>query len=255
MRSDATRAPRVALCLLTALFAVPAFAGPPQSSQGRAARAERGKCEIGQVPVWSGHGWVCGSAATGGAPQVIDAGGAAVGPVMGTALVDGVTVPRVLFALDDGQKPFLLAVDESGFLAGGRLLVRTTNEAQTCASGCGVDLTCLTSCLSATPACDASNAYLEAPPPASALFRVGAVVRATSASADLWAATSAASQPIGECFDQGIPACALVVYHPQDDTCTAEVQLGTEPQSRAYPAVLVANLHALHVPPYALRVQ
>lgn len=134
---------------------------------------------------WSGHGWVCADDPVGGAPgggsrpRILDATDNTVGAVFGTVLADDTTLPRVLVAMGDSPKPFPLAVDEGGFVSDGRLFVQTTNELTTCAARCGVDFDCMTTCVTATDACAASNARLAPPAKASSLLRTGAVVGST----------------------------------------------------------------------------
>jgi hypothetical protein len=244
----------------------------PARSQGNGAAAQspaggataNGKCDVGQVHKWSGRGWVCandlvGGASGGGAgPHILDANNDTVGAAFGTALADDTTIPRLLFTMGDSPKPFLLAVDEGGFVADGQLFVQTTNELMTCATSCGGTIgDCMPSCLTATNACAASNAWLAPPAKASSLFRTGAVVGQSPATAELWAATSATLAPIGECVTAGIPfpVCLTAVYHPADDSCTFTMSIGDDRQKMAYPAIPLVNLHALHPPPYSLRQQ
>lgn len=260
----------LAVVVMCAVPAMTSSAQPGQSrgkavaaktpSRGAAAKG-KGRCEVGQVPKWSGRRWVCADDLVGGAsgggsgPSVLDANGNTIGPAFGTALTSGTTMPTLLFSASDSPKPFLLTVDEGGFVSDGRLLVQTTNELTTCAASCGPDLECIASCVAATPACDVSNVFLQPPAPVSPLFRAGAVVGSTPAAAELWVATSATLTPIGECMNAGIPACITAVYHPADNSCTVDFAIGDpeSAQKMAYPATPLGNLHALHPPPYTLR--
>jgi hypothetical protein len=240
----------------------PADARDELRSPGHAARrpveSRRPTCEVGQVPKWDGSGWRCADdlVGTGGpasaGPSLFDAAGAAVGPVTGSVASEGKTLPTLLLSLGD-PKPFLLTVDEGGFQAGGRLFVPTTGEAFSCATQCLTDPACLRSCLSATEACQASNARLEATL-ASALFRTGGVIDPTPEKAELWTATSATAEPLAaECSEQ-LPLCVYVSYRPSDGTCGAEIVAQGNPKL-VYPAQPLANLHALHPPPYSVRIE
>lgn len=266
MRSLSLPARRTLASLaVVVMCAAPAItiSAQPGPSQGKGAAA-KGKCDVGQVHKWSGQGWVCADDLVGGAsgggsgPRILDANDNTVGAVFGTVLAGDTTMPQLLFTMSDSPKPFLLAVDESGFVSDGRLFVQTTNELATCAAGCGGTIGgCMNPCLTATDACAASNAWLVPPVKASSLFRTGAVVGPAPATAELWAATSAALSPVGECLDSdfGFLVCMTAVYHPADDSCTFEFGLGEDSQRMAYPAIPLINLHALHPPPYSLRQQ
>jgi len=247
----------VVMCAATAIT----LSAQPARSQGNGAAA-KGKCDVGQVHKWSGQGWVCaddlagGGSGGGSGPHILDANANTVGAVFGTVQADDTTMPRLLFTMGDSAKPFRLAVDEGGFVSDGRLFVQTTNELTTCAASCGAGGDCMASCLTATDACAPSNAFLAPPAKASSLFRTGAVVGSTQATAELWAATSATLASVGECVDAGFPfpLCLAAVYHPADDSCTFEFSLGDE-AVMAYPAIPLGNLHELHPPPYSLRQQ